>query len=289
MKNSSYAFCLIHFGNDPIYLEYELYTIFMLKENTKYDIIYLYSINDTPQEFIKIIESLNVKVISYNDKNITYDIQKFKSYYEHFNTLRTCNYLFALKLIEYKKICIIESDMVIMKNLDSIFELKTPSILYYPDNDKITENNKIKNISNKEELLTKTVKGGFGNIVNGGVLLFKPSLLDYEKSIENLNIIISKNSTYPNESLYLYTMNNLYNLPIQYNLSHYKLKKYVNIKNELFIVHFNQTKYKPLDIIKDKYINKEKNLLKKYIVVYFKKKYYNKYHELVNKLMKLIS
>jgi alpha-N-acetylglucosamine transferase len=261
----------------------------MLKENTKYDIIYLYSINDTPQEFIKIIESLNVKVISYNDKNITYDIQKFKSYYEHFNTLRTCNYLFALKLIEYKKICIIESDMVIMKNLDSIFELKTPSILYYPDNDKITENNKIKNISNKEELLTKTVKGGFGNIVNGGVLLFKPSLLDYEKSIENLNIIISKNSTYPNESLYLYTMNNLYNLPIQYNLSHYKLKKYVNIKNELFIVHFNQTKYKPLDIIKDKYINKEKNLLKKYIVVYFKKKYYNKYHELVNKLMKLIS
>ena len=59
-----YAFVIIHFGNKPKYLELEIYVSKMIRDNSKYDIVYLYSINDTPQEFIKIIESLNVKVIS---------------------------------------------------------------------------------------------------------------------------------------------------------------------------------------------------------------------------------
>lgn len=53
-----YAFCLIHFGNKPKYLELEIYTIIMLKKNTKYDIVYLYSINDTPNNFINIIKKI---------------------------------------------------------------------------------------------------------------------------------------------------------------------------------------------------------------------------------------
>jgi hypothetical protein len=268
IKNTDNAFCIIHFGNNKKYLEYEIYTILMLKKNTKYDIVYLYSINDTPKEFIDIIKSLDIYVKEYNDLNITYNIQKFNSTYKHFNTLRTCNYLFALKLINYKKICIIESDMIIMNNIDDIFTLNSPTILYYLDNN-IYENNKI-NKSN-DELFNLSINKGF---VNGGVLLFKPSLYYYKKSINNLKLIIHNNCIYPNESLFLYTMKNLYNLPIKYNLSHYYISQYANIKKDIIIYHFNSTIYKPLDIIKDDYVYKNKKDRKE-IVIFFKKNYYD--------------
>lgn len=283
MKNkikTDYAFCIIHFGNNKKYLEYEIYTILMLKKNTQYDIVYLYSINDTPIEFVKIIKSLNVSVKSYNDKNITYDIKKFNSHYKHFNTLRTCNYIFALKLINYKKICIIESDMIIMNNIDNIFNLNFPSILYYLDKENIEENNKI-NKPNEELFKSSIVK----SFVNGGVLLFKPSLHIFKKSITNLKLIIDSNCIFPNESLFLYTMKNLYNLPIKYNLSQYYIDKFIHIKKDIIIYHFNNSIYKPLDIIKDNYINKDKKKIRKDIILFFKKNYYDIYKDFVEKNM----
>ena len=173
-------------------------------------------INDTPNEFVKIIESLGVVVKSYDDANITYNVKKFSSVYEHFNTLRTCNYMFALKLTEYKKICIIESDMVIMSNIDDIFELKYPAVLCYLDKENINKNNKIDKTN--EELFKLSIKK---SPVNGGVLLFKPSLHYFKKTVKNIDLIIENNCPYPNESLFIYTMKNLHNLPIKYNLSHY--------------------------------------------------------------------
>lgn len=282
MEINPYAFCIIHFGSNKVYLEYEIYTILILKEHTKYDIVYLYSINDTPPEFVDIIKSFGVITEPYNDKNITYEIKNFKSVYEHFNTLRTCNYLFALKLINYKKICIIESDMVIMKNIDDIFELNHPAILYYLEKSTIKENNKLKN-TNNTELLNLSINKSF---VNGGVLLFEPSLEYYNKSIENLKLIIETNCKYPNESLFIYTMKDMYNLPVKYNLSHYHLDQFTDIKNEIVIYHFNNTVYKPLDIIKDNYIHKDKNKLRKNIVIFYKNKYYDKYYNIVNEKIK---
>jgi alpha-N-acetylglucosamine transferase len=278
-KKTDYAFCMIHFGNNKKYLEYEIYTILMLKQNTKYNIVYLYSIHDTPIEFIEIIKSLKVFVKGYNDKNITFDLKnsKFKSTYEHFNTLRTCNYIFALQLTKYKKICIIESDMIIMKNIDDIFNLHIPTILYYPDQKNIYNNiliNKTKN-----ELFESSIQGG---TVNGGVLLFEPSKYLFKKSVLNLQSIIQKNCKYPNESLYIMTMPTLYNLPIKYNLSHYFIKSY--IQNDTRIFHFNHTIYKPLDIIKDGYINKSEKNIKK-IIQFFHHNYYKKYKDFVLDLL----
>ena len=43
------AFVLLHFGNNLKYLEYEFYFCKMLRLQTKYDIIYLYSETDTPR------------------------------------------------------------------------------------------------------------------------------------------------------------------------------------------------------------------------------------------------
>ena len=142
---SEYSFVIIHFGNNIKYLEYELYFLMNLSEYTKYDICYLYSIQDTPIDFVKKIKKLNIniKTIPYNDKGVSYNIENtFKSSYTHFNTLRTCNFIYAYLLTQYKKVCILESDMVILKNIDNIFKLKCPSVFYTMNKIKSNEDNK---------------------------------------------------------------------------------------------------------------------------------------------------
>ena len=114
------AFAIVHFGSNPVYLELELYFFIMLRKYTKNDILYLYSVNDTPPSFVEAVRPLVDEVIPYDDKGITFDVN-FESGYSSFNTLRTCNFIFAYTLEKYEKVCIIESDMVIMGNMDSVF------------------------------------------------------------------------------------------------------------------------------------------------------------------------
>ena len=89
-----YAFATIHFGSNPVYLELELYFFKMLRQNTSHDILYLYSVNDTPPAFVEAVRPLVTDVIPYDDKHITYDVT-FNSGYSNVNTLRTCNFIFA--------------------------------------------------------------------------------------------------------------------------------------------------------------------------------------------------
>lgn len=281
MNKSKYAYVLVHFGSNPKYLELELYFIKMLQLNTNHDIVYMYSYHDTPQEFIKIIKKFKVRTISYDDRNITFDIKNFTSKYISFNTLRTCNFLFASKLTEYKKICMVESDLVLTQNIDSIFNLHEPAILYYyyKNKKKQNENNEI--ILDKNNLLSHcSEKSNF----NGGVLLFTPSHKLYRTFIKNIALIIKHKCKYPNELLFAYSFSKIYNLPIQYNFSHYFLHKDYYIKT-IYIYHFNETIYKPLTIIKDNYMNKEKDQKKKNILLYFKKTIYDIYHEYIDIIM----
>lgn len=53
-----YAFVLVHFGDNIKYLEYELYSIIMLKSISKYDIVYLCNKNDTSKKFTRIVKNL---------------------------------------------------------------------------------------------------------------------------------------------------------------------------------------------------------------------------------------
>ena len=276
-----YAFVIIHFGNNIKYLELELYMLINLKKCTKYDIIYMYSVNDTPTSFINIINKF-CNTISYNDDNITYNIKNFKSLYTNFNALRTCNFLFAYQLTKYKKICIIESDMIILKNIDNIFELKTPSILTFYDNDKILENNSIKINCNEELNNCNTISK-----CNGGVMLIKPSNKIFNKLLKNIKYIIEKACMYPNETLFLLSYKKIYNLPFYFNGIKYYLDKFIknNIKNKLCIIHFNGN-YKYIDYIKDNYLNKIKSKILHYFLNKYYKNHYLEYNHQINKLLK---
>jgi alpha-N-acetylglucosamine transferase len=282
-----YAFVLVHFGNNPKYLELEIYFLLNLRKKTKNNIIYLYSINDTPNNFLKIIKKICTQIVPYDDNLITYNITDFKSHYAHFNTLRTCNFMFANLLTNYKKVCIVESDMIIVRNIDKIFELQCPSVLYYPNESyNLYENNLVK-IDKKILLNTCSNKSN----INGGIFLFEPSKEKLQEYIKNMNLIITNNCKYPNETLMLYVNPIFYNLPMQYNFTHYFFKKW-SIKNKqnhkIFIYHFNESVYKPIDIVRDGWLDKIDDFRKKKIIEYFKNKFYDKYHIKIDNLIKQI-
>ena len=275
-----YAFVLIHFGDKITYLEYELYFLLNLRENTKYDICYLYSIHDTPKKFVNTIKKLNVKTIGYDDTAVTYNIP-FESGYEHFNTLRTCNFMYALQLTQYHKICILESDMVILKNIDSIFNCKSPSVFY-----SMNRNNMMKNNTNYELTIDQNkslLNCKKGSPINGGVIVIEPSLKTFDLLKKNIKKVIKNQCSYPNETLLISTISPLYNVPIQYNFSHYRFRN-IQKFGDISILHYNQTIYKPLKVIQNKYNVKDK-IKSKFIQIY-KKNVYEKYKEKVNILLK---
>jgi len=291
-----YAFAIIHFGSNPVYLELELYFFKMLRQNTSNDIIYLYSINDTPISFVDAVRPLVTEVVPYDDKHITYDVT-FNSGYTNFNTLRTCNFIFAYTLKKYNKVCIIESDMVIMRNIDHIFGLETPAVLtYYIGKPNLKTNQKIRN--NPAEVISKCKELGR---INGGVMLIYPSMTLFNKYKEKIQDVVQHECKYPNETLFEYVNNSYYNLPVQYNLSHYQarthiLQQYGLTVKDIYIYHFNETKYKHLDIIKNPLDENGDNWLeiiqrepkydvKKFPILHYKETTYDRYRSEIEPIM----
>lgn len=276
----SYAFVLIHFGSNPKYLEYEIYSILMLKSISNYDIVYMYSQVDTPNKFYEIISSMNVKTIGFDDSYIIEEAKKFKSVYEHFNTLRTCCFVYSNILTQYDKICIVESDIIFYKGFENVFKLNTPACFIYQGETKLLTKNNYKKIP-MDFFLSICTKS---SPINGGVMLIKPELKKLDNFKKNFQIVIKNNCSYPNEILFvLLNDGHIYNLPINYNLR--KNQKLNNI-NDIKILghHFDTTIYKPIDIIKDNYENKVKPPNAKKSIEYLKNKFYKPYKNYVSKL-----
>jgi lipopolysaccharide biosynthesis glycosyltransferase len=291
------AYATIHFGSNPVYLELELYFFRMLRQYTNYDILYLYSVNDTPASFVDAIKPLVTRAIPYDDKNVTFDVS-FKSGYANFNTLRTCNFIFAYTLEQYDTVCIIESDMVLMKSIDSIFDLQSPALLtYYIGNQRLSSNNQV--INKPKDVLDNCREMGR---VNGGVMLINPSRRMFDTYKSKIVDVVERECKYPNETLFEYVNNRYFNLPIQYNMSHFlakpeKLAKYNLSAKDVMVFHFNETKYKHLDIIKTpfdeegndwlKIIQRDKKYeVKKFPILHYKSTVYDRYNGDVGRVMK---
>jgi hypothetical protein len=293
------AFVIIHFGNNIKYFELELYFLKNLKLYTSNDIIYMYSITDTPDNFVSEISKITKHVIGYDDSNTTYNAVA-PSHYTQFSTIRTCNFIYAYTLTQYDKICIVESDLIITKNIDEIFLLKTPSISYFFNNgEKPVYNPKMllnNSVYNDPKMILKNCNTY--SVINGGVVVDKPSIHTFNKYTKNLQIIIEHKCKYPNESLFSYTNPNFYNLPVKYNLLHFNLTpqkiKLMNLNiDDVCIVHFNETAYKHLDIIKDgweKNMNDtERNKNKRIFIMDFKKNVYDVYNNEINNILNATS
>lgn len=280
------AYVINHFGNNYKYLEYEMYFLLNLRKFTNYDIIYLYSKYDTPTSFIDILKKLNInlKFVNYDDNHITININsKFISKYKHFNTLRTCNFIFAYLLTNYHKICIVESDMYILKSIDDIFDLNTPSVLYAMNKGSLMKDNTNYKLNlNLKDMIDNCSKG---TPINGGLMLIEPSKENFKLCINKINEIIKNNCAFPNETLFLIGNKTCYNLPIKYNFLHYYLNNY-NKFIDIRLIHYNNTIYKPLDIIKDNYIDKLENNQKKLIIKKYYQNIYIPYRNKINNIIK---
>ena len=290
MTPKKFAYATVHFGSNPVYLELEMYFFRMLRQYTEHDIIYLYSVNDTPESFVDAIRPLVTQVVPYDDRKITFDVS-FKSGYANFNTLRTCNFIFAYTLTQYDTVCIIESDMVIMKPLDSIFKLNAPAIVTYHMGNRKLKNNDERVMNNPRTVLAECKNMGR---LNGGVMLIHPSMHLFNKYVSKIQDVVQHECKYPNETLFEYVNDFHYNLPIQYNLTHYsakadKLAKFGLNLSDIYVYHFNETKYKHLDIIKnpldetgnnwlDIIQSNEKYEIKKFPIMHYKVTIFDKHN-----------
>jgi hypothetical protein len=290
-KPSKCAFAVIHFGSNPVYLELELYFFRMLRQYTTQDIIYLYSVTDTPESFVDAVRPMVTDAIPFDDRKITFDVD-FASGYANFNTLRTCNFIFAYKLIQYDLVCIIESDMVIMKPIDDIFDLKAPAVLtYYNGNAMINSNYEIK--INPTKALIKCKQRGR---LNGGVMLIKPSKTLFETYKKKIVEVVKRSAIYPNETLFEHVNHVYYNMPIKYNFSHFLTKydirrEYGLNPEDIYVFHFNETKFKHIDVIKNpidesgKNWLQDMNVVKRTPIMHYKTSIYDRYNPEINPTM----
>jgi hypothetical protein len=282
------AYVLVHFGSNLKYFELEVYFCIMLAEfaDKNIDIVYLYSESDTPPAFVHEIKPFVNKTIGFNDEGITFNVPEFESAYTSFNTLRTCDFIFAYNLTEYAKICIVESDLVIMGNIDSVFRLNAPSILTYSGNP--IDYNETHPVNTTHEGALRECKTK--STLNGGVMLIEPSKEKFEECVAALPTIVNNKCKYPNEALFEYVNRKLYNLPVEYNLSHYhtlRLGKYgIRDPSEVRVFHFNETEFKHLDIVKDTWFRDnitKPETAKKYAVKRIPIEYFDKYYYLPNR------
>jgi hypothetical protein len=113
--------------------------------------------------------------------------------------------------------------------------------------------------------------------------------------------VVQRECKYPNETLFEYVNREYYNLPIQYNLSHYlakgqKLAEYRLSPSDIVVFHFNETKYKHIDIIKNPLDENGDNWLdiirrdkkydvKKLPILHYKTTVFDKYRAVVEPMM----
>lgn len=280
------AYAIIHFGENIKYIELEIYFILNLRKYTKNDILYFYSINDTPKKYLKIFEKICTKVIPYDDKDITYNIKFSSSYKRNFNPLRTCNFIFAYKLEQYKKICIMESDIIVNRKCDDVFKLNAPAILVFLGEEiphKMLSNMEISHL--KDNLLKNCDEK---SITNGGVMLIEPSINTFNILKSNIKLVVDNNCKFPNEVLFMLSHRKIYQLPVIYNFIHFKLKvdKWRSILEDgkVTFLHFCTTDYRAIDIYKENYLGKINNKFKKKMLLKLFK-IYKKWVRIIDKLL----
>jgi len=274
------AYVLMHFGSNIKYLEYEMYSIIMLRSISKHDIVYMYSIVDTPDIFVEKIKDMKVKTFGFDDSIIYNKSKEFTSLYEHFNLFRISCFVYANLLTDYKKVCIVESDIILYKGFQNVFKLNTPAAYFHHSTKEKSLENFKRTIHSKEVLNTCTNKDK--SLINGGVLLFEPNKDIFPKFYKLLDVMIQKRCVFPNEAIYVLLYDEIYNIPINYNMRRFTNYPEITIYGR----HFDCYPHKPLDIIKDGYADKIKIVVTKESVLYFKKKYYDKHNKKISEIMK---
>ena len=115
---TDYAYTTLLASNDYVYGVLGLYYSWKLT-NSKYDFILIVTDNIT-QENLSIIECANIDYVIVP----RYD---FKNQNSRYNI--TWNKFYIYTLTQYKKVCFIDADAILIENIDSVFDADTPAFM----------------------------------------------------------------------------------------------------------------------------------------------------------------
>lgn len=283
MVNKKFAYVLFHYGNSIKDLELEIYLLLYLKKITNHDLIYFYSISDTPSDYITTIFPLVTQAIGYTDIITANNQFRTNKKYDNYDIFRRCNYIHAYQLIDYNKVCIIENNLLPMGSMDSIFKLNAPAIQCHT----IAPTQVNHNVRPSSAATIREDE------MDGGVLLLQPNINTYKKCLELLSPeFFDKNKEYAREHLFKISEPNFYNLPIKYNFSHLFLKhisQYPIKIEDVLAFHFNNTRYDHLTIIKDNWKELRELNEKRVPVMHYKENVYSAYKLVANSYLSNIS
>lgn len=191
--------------------------------NSKYKLLIL-----IPEDFIfseNIIQS-NIEYKKITQLKVTCELSLRDDY-------KYCiNKLYAWTLISYEKVCWLDSDMIVLHNIDDIFT-------YNINDDQIGSTYGCKcNILNNIKLPTLPNKCPFNNInykyFNAGLILLKPSINIYNK-------LLLENYNYPfveQDVFNIIFKNNIYNIDSKYNYINNLEFSHPTYKPDIHIFHF---------------------------------------------------
>lgn len=252
-KPTEYAYVSLLYGNNPYFLETMTFGFSLYTSGTPYDRVLLIT-EDVPQiqreqlarffNRIFLIQYLNVDPKFFVEKNQWYGV---------------FNKLYAYYLDEYKKIIVLDTDMVILKNqqspfcpLDTLFTTvkRKFAAMSYDSDYILTIDQQI-----PSELINQYLQQN-KSIFSAGVFMIEPSKVTFYDMIRKLHPTLSSNRPkigyqYPEEQfLAEYFKNELYtiSLPYNYSINLFKfdpktVSKIKSVKDEeIHILHFAHIK-----------------------------------------------
>lgn len=250
-KKNKYAYVYILLKSSQSYIKYIIAALVsaysLRKQKTKFDIVVLVDkyIFDNYYNLLKIIfDKIKLIEVLLPNENLIKDIQR-----ESWKFLYNKIHLF--KLIEYKKILMINTNILPLKNYDYIFNYNTPAGIfikkeYESDFDYIKFENKNKFV-NREDDWVKEYKKIICNYKNINELKKKEKNL--HKQFTQKLLHYSNYDWYIQGSLLLYepslkTYNNLYDI-IKGNNKKYKNLYFTN--DEFFFTYYFRKKWNFID------------------------------------------
>lgn len=176
--NSPYAYVAVLYGNNEYFLGALMLGYCLSKIDSQYDKVLLVT-PDVPNHQIDILKKyfnvIKVPYIRIDDESFAENNTIFRDVFTKFN---------VFTLVQYQKVLLMDLDMLVLKNMDHLFELNAPAArlrmsglktgeLCPPDFIKLVKN---------ERTQFDEVRGG----VNAGLMLLEPSLEELAAIMQEL-------------------------------------------------------------------------------------------------------
>lgn len=240
--NEKYAYVTVLYGNN-IYLAGTLVLGFSLMETaSKYDRVILVT-PDVQQEYRIYLKKFYTHIIEvdYIDANPSIFLEEDTRFTKVFTKLQ------CLGLVQYQKIIVLDSDMIILKNIDHLFSLETPAACL-----RIYEHPYDHPYGMKIPLEKMCTDGKLFGGINAGLMLLEPNLMEWDEIQKEIRA--NPNSLkvkYPEQDyLSLRYSDKWTSITFNYNYQFGFTDRVKNLNYQnLYVIHYSSSYCKPWNVL----------------------------------------